>query len=270
VSVRQLVAAAAIVLAAGCAPPAAPGTGTSTAPAPSATVPPGRVPIDSTAANLIPPGFGTLRQDEISIVLQPENVRVSLLPLDESVIRTLAPDSYRTLRATVEDKRQQIIQRAQMRGIREPRVWYARFYGLAPNARFVPTDITVTSGGRDYRPFDVIPITPAFGEQRLQPRETQAGLLLFDQGVDVDQPLVVTMGADRNTDWSNDPTTAAILSKIEAERSSIRARAGTQPRPGWRLGGHLEERSRPPRHPEERSRPSRVILRSEAGPRASS
>lgn len=203
----------------------------SATPSPGSNVPPGRVRVDSTAANLIPPGFGTLHQDDISIVLQPENVRVSALPLDESVIRTLSPDSYRTLRAMVEDKRQQILQRAQIRGVHDPRVWYVRFYGLAPNARFVPTDMTITSGGRDYRPFDVIPITPGFGEQRLQPRETQAGLLLFDEGVDVDQPLVVTMGAERNMDWSNDPTTAAILSKIETERSSIRARAGAQPRP---------------------------------------
>jgi hypothetical protein len=162
-------------------------------------------------------------------VLQPEGVRVTAIPLDETVIRTLAPDSYRTLHATAEGKRQQVLQRAQVRGIRDPRVWYVRFYGLAPNARFVPTDMTVTSGGRDYRPFDVIPITPGFGTQRLQPRETQAGLLLFDEGVDVTQPLIVTMGAERNMDWSNDQTTAAILSKIETERSNIRARAPRQP-----------------------------------------
>lgn len=221
-------AAVAGALLAACA-----GQSASTTPAPAATIPPGRVRIDSTAATLIPAGFGTLHQDDISIVLQPEGggVRVSALPLDESVIRTLSPDSYRTLRAMLESKRQQILRRAQMRATSEPRVWYVRFYGLAPNARFVPTDMTITSGGRDYRPFDVIPITPGFGEQRLQPRETQAGLLLFDEGVDVDQPLVVTMGAERNTDWSNDPTTAAILSRIETERSSIRARAAAQPRP---------------------------------------
>lgn len=177
------------------------------------------------AATLVPAGYGTLRQDDIAIVLEPDGVRVTAIPLDESVIRVLAPDSYRTLRATLEGKRQQIAQRARMRGVRDPRVWYLRFYGIAPNARFVPTDLTVTSGGRDYRPFDVIPITPGFGEQRLQPRETQSGLLLFDPGVDVEQPLVVSMGADRNTDWSNDRGDL-ILGRIEAERASIRARAG--------------------------------------------
>ena len=201
-------------------------SGSSASTAATPKVPPTRVTADSSTSTLVPPNLGTLRQDDISIVLQPEGVRVTAIPLDESVIRTLAPDSYRTLHAIVEGKRQQILQRAQVRNIRDPRIWYVRFYGLAPNARFVPTDITVTSGGRDYRPFDVVPITPGFGTQRLQPRETQGGLLLFDEGVDVSQPLVVTMGAERNMDWSNDATTAAILNKLDAERASIRARAG--------------------------------------------
>ncbi len=195
------------------------------------TIPPTRVTSDSSASTLVPPNLGTLRQDDISIVLQQESVRVTLIPLDESVIRTLAPDSYRTLHAIIEGKRQQIIQRSQIHNVRDPRVWYVRFYGLAPNARFVPTDITVTSGGRDFRPFDVIAITPGFGTQRLQPRETQGGLLLFEDGIDVSQPLVVAMGPERNMDWSNDATTAAILNKLDAERSSIRARAGSGTRP---------------------------------------
>jgi hypothetical protein len=144
------------------------------------------------------------------------------------VIRVLAPDSYRALHATFEGKRQQIAQRASVHGMREPRVWYVTFAGLAPDARFNPTDMTVTSGGRDYRPFDVIPLTPGFGEQRLQPRELQRGLLLFDDALDVSQPIIVAMGTERNTDWSNDRSDT-ILTKIETERAQARARAGSRP-----------------------------------------
>jgi hypothetical protein len=176
------------------------------------------------SSTLIPAGLGTVRQDSISIVLQPEGVRVSAIPLDEAVIRVLASDSYRALHATLESKRQQIMQRASMRGVREPRVWYVRFYGLAPDARFVPTDFTVTSGGREYRPLDVIPLSPGFGTQRLQPREQQAALLLFEDGLDVSQPLVVTMGSQRNTDWET-----ILLKTIDPERASIRARAASHP-----------------------------------------
>ncbi|HEY4218819.1 MAG TPA: hypothetical protein VGM67_16880 [Gemmatimonadaceae bacterium] len=202
--------------ASGAAAPAAP------------AVPVTRVTPDSTSSNLVPAGFGTLKQEDIAIVLQPNNVRITAIPLDESVIRTLAPDSYRNLRATLESKRQPITQRATAHGVRDPRVWYVSFAGLVPDSRFSPTDITVTSGGRDYRPIDVIPLTPGFGEQRLDPREVQRGLLLFDSGVDVSQPLVVTIGTEQNTDWSTD-SGESILNKIDAERAQIRARAGGRP-----------------------------------------
>jgi hypothetical protein len=187
-------------------------------------LPAGHVARDSMSSTLIPAGLGTVRQDSISIVLQPEGVRVAAIPLDESVIRVLAPDSYRSLHATLESRRQQIMQRAAMHSVREPRVWIVRFVGLAPDARFVPTDFTVTSGGREYRPFDIIPLSPGFGAQRLQPREQQSALLLFEEGLDVSQPLVVTMGSQRNTDWET-----ILLKTIDPERAAIRARAGSHP-----------------------------------------
>ena len=183
-----------------------------------------RTALDSSKTT-IPAGFGTLKQSDVEIVLEPEGVHVAAIPLDESVIRALAPDSYRRLEATLDSKRATITQRASMRGIHDPRVWYVRFYGRAPDAHFVATDLTVTSGGRDYRPFDVVPISSGFGEQRLQPRDTQTGLLLFEDGVDVSQPLTVVMGAERNGDWD----TNNILKKLDAERAAIRARAAARP-----------------------------------------
>ncbi len=194
----------------------------------TATVPiPAPAPRDSTASGLLPPGFGTLWQDDISIVIEGNGFRASALPLDEAVIRLLAPDSYRGLRSLLDSKRQQILQRASARGIREPRVWQIRFFGNAPDARFVPTDITVTSGGREYRPIDVVAVTNGFSEQRLQPRDTQTGLLVFEEGLDVSQPVVVTMGMARNTDWDNAP--GKILARLDTERASARARAAGRP-----------------------------------------
>ena len=95
-----------IVVASGCATPA---------PTPSQAavgLPAARVPRDSMSSTLIPAGLGNIKQDSISIILQPEGVRVSAVPLDESVIRVVAPDSYRTLHAILESKRAQIAQRA--------------------------------------------------------------------------------------------------------------------------------------------------------------
>ena len=188
---------------------------------------PTRVSRDS-ASVLIPAAMGTLRQDDIAITLQSNGVRIAAIPLDENVIRTLAPDSYRSLHAALENRRQQVMQRASVHGIREPRVWYVTFTGLTADARFIPTDITVTSGGREFRPVDVVGLTSGFSEQRVQPRESQKGLLVFDEALDVSQPVTVIIGSERNTDWSADRS-EGILSRIEAERAQIRARASARP-----------------------------------------
>jgi len=213
------VAIAGLIAVAACGGPAP-----TTSSRPQTAVAVERPAIDSSGA-VIPAGFGTLKQSDLEIVLEPEGVHVAAIPLDESVIRTLAPDSYRRLKASLDSKRAAVVQRASMRGVREPRVWYVRFYGRTPDAHFVATDLTVTSGGRDYRPFDVVPISSGFGEQRLQPRDTQTGLLLFEEGVDASQPMVVAMGSERNVDWD----TNGILKKLDTERAAIRARAASRP-----------------------------------------
>jgi hypothetical protein len=212
----------AFIVAAACGGSATP---SSSQPTPQV---PARVSRDSASSTLIPPNLGTLHQEDIAITMQQTAVRITVIPLDESVIRTLAPDSYRTLHATLENRRQQIMQRASVRGIRDPRVWYVTFMGIVPDARFVPTDITVTSGGREFRPVDVVPLTSGFSEQRVQPRETQRGLLIFEEALDVSQPVTVTIGSDRNTEWSTDRSDS-ILSRIDAERAQIRARATARP-----------------------------------------
>lgn len=213
-----VLALTAVALAAACGGAPAPASS-----GPSPALPPGRPVADSSVATLIPAGYGTLKQDDISIKLQAPGVLISVMPLDESVLRVLAPDSYRTLHAIVESRRPQITQRANLRGVRDPRIWLATFTGLEPDARFIPTDVTVTSGGREYRPFDVLPLTTGFGQQRLQPREVQRGLLLFEEGLDMSQPVTVTVGSERNTDWES------ILRTIDLERAAVRARAGGRP-----------------------------------------
>jgi hypothetical protein len=99
------------------------------------------------------------------------------------------------------------------------------FFGLAPEARFSPLELTVTSVGRDLRPAEVIPLTAGFGSQRLQPRETQSALYLFDDALDVNQPLVVSLAGQQNVAWTS------ILRTIERERALIRSRA-VKVRPG--------------------------------------
>ena len=206
--------------AAACGTPPAPG-----APAP-VDVPARSVPAapaaevsDTMTSALVPAGFGTLRQDDIAVKLQLPDVLVKLTPLDESVIRTLSPDSYRALRELAESRRAAIARLAAQHGFQHGSVWYVAFYGLAPEARFSPLELTLTSTGRDFRPAEALPLSAGFGSQRLQPRETQSALYLFDDAVDVNQPLTVSLGGQQNTSWTT------ILRTVERERALIRSRA---------------------------------------------
>lgn len=175
---------------------------------------------DTNGAGLIPSGFGTLKQDDIAIRLQLPDVMVKLTPLDESVIRTLSTDSYVALRGIAEGHRAAVARQVSQHGLLHGNLWYVSFYGLAPDARFSPLEVTISSAGQDFRPIEVLPVSGGFGEQRLQPRVTQTALYLFDDALDVNQPLVVSFGAERSSEWGN-----RILSTIERERALVRSRA---------------------------------------------
>jgi hypothetical protein len=180
---------------------------------------PAVVSSDTSGAGLVPAGYGTLRQEAIAIPLQLPGVLVKLTPLDESVILTLSPDSYRAFRELAESRRPAITRLAAQHGLLRGSLWHVSFYGLAPDARFSPLELTITVAGRDFRPVEILPLSTGFGEQRLQPRETQTALYLFDDALDINQPLVVSLGSDRNESWNTK------LKGIEQERVLIRSRA---------------------------------------------
>jgi hypothetical protein len=172
------------------------------------------------AANLVPPGFGSLRQDEIAIKLEAPGLVLRAVPLDEGIIRLLTPDSYRVLRELQESNRPRIADILRRNGGRPPDLWYVSFYGLDPDTRFSPLDLLITSGGRDFRAIDVIPLSAGWGEQRLRQRETQSAIYIFDGEIDTDHPLTVRFLNERDDSWEQ------TLQRIERERALVRARAG--------------------------------------------
>jgi hypothetical protein len=187
---------------------------------PPATRPaaPATTTADTNGAALVPAGFGRLKQEAIAVELRQTDLIVRLIPLDESVIRTLAPDSYRALRDIAESKRALITRLVAQRGQQRGTLWYVQFYGLATDARFSPLELTIASGGHEYRPIEVLPLSRGFGEQRVQPRDTQSALYVFEDALDVNQPLTVSLGPDRTAGWTN------VLRNIERERAFIRSR----------------------------------------------
>jgi hypothetical protein len=206
--VKSFAAVFALYILIACAPPS--GTA-NTAAAP--------VIEDTTAHATVPPGYGSLRQDEIAIRLESPGLIVRAIPLDESVIRLLTPDSYRALR-DLEQSNQRAIEGISRRyGGRSPDLWYVSFYGREENARFSPMELIITSGGQQFRPIDVIPLSTGFGEQRLGARETQSAVYVYPGDIDVDHPLTVSFQGQQSSVWEQ------LLQRIERERALVRARA---------------------------------------------
>jgi hypothetical protein len=192
----------------------------------------GAKPADTSAANaakhldrdgLIPAGFGTLRQDQIAIRLATNGLTVSAIPLEESVIRTLAPDSYRTLHALRESKKAALAALATRNGMPGVQAWYVTFFNIQQgDARFDAFDFLIHSMGQDFRPLDALPLTPGFGDGRVAQRGQQSAIYAFDPQIDLNQPLTVTSLGQQTTVWGD-----TMLPLIERERSAVWSRAAT-------------------------------------------
>ena len=192
------------------------------APSGAAPASPADLPLTPESTADLPVGFGTLRQEDLSLLIQLPGVMVRALPLDESVIRVLSPDSYRALHDLVTSQQAQLNERAARYGVRQPSLWYFSYFGVQPDARFSPDEVVINSAGRIFRPLSIVPLTPGFGEQRLEQRGVQTAIYVFDGGVNVNLPLVVTVQGTPSPDW------AANLGRIERERALVRSRAAAR------------------------------------------
>lgn len=190
------------------------------------TLLPGAAPSDTTATPgsdseglLIPAGYGTLKQDDIALRVARFGLQVRAIPLDESVIRVLSPDSYRALADLVKSQESRLNEVRRSTAFSRLSLWYVSFFGVEiGEARFSPMELIITNVGRDFRPVEVLPLSPGFGQQRVRQREVQHALYAFDGQLDVNQPLVLSYETARARDWSS------VLERIERERSLVRSR----------------------------------------------
>lgn len=194
-------------------------SGATTTAVPAQTPPPRSTATDTSA--LIPAGLGSLRQEDISITVAANALRIRALPLDENFIRTLAPDSYRSMQGLRESKRAAIDAIAKRTGSATVDLWYVNFFnqqqGEAPIA---PRDIILTNQGRDFKPIDVIAITQGIGELRVRQGQVESAILVFDASINPNQPLSLRIGTQTGGNWES------VLQRVETERAKIRARGG--------------------------------------------
>ncbi|MEP7382834.1 MAG: hypothetical protein ABI910_14185 [Gemmatimonadota bacterium] len=224
-------AVACALLSVGCKPAATPAP----APSPDSQVTPVGVPRNDTpiapgstgqdsAALLVPAGYGSLRQDDIALRVSQFGLQVRAIPLDETVIRVLSPDSYRAMHEIVASQLERLTALQRRTALPRLSLWYVSFFAIEQGeTRFSPMEFNISNVGRDFQPIDVIPLSPGFGSQRLRQREVQSGLYVFDGQVDVNQPLAIVYETARNDEWS------ILLHRIERERALARSRAAARP-----------------------------------------
>ncbi len=168
------------------------------------------------AGALVPPGFGTLRQDAFTVSLRSGSLLVKVTPLIESVIRLAAPDTYTRLHALAESVRPEAARRAPGGTLQ---LFLVSLFSYQPDVPFQPEDLQLIAAGRTLRPAAILPRTSGWGKQRLGQQEAQAAVYVFDGAIDYGQPLTVRNGMDQSDAWTD------IIPVLDEERGKVVARA---------------------------------------------
>jgi hypothetical protein len=170
---------------------------------------------------LTPIGYGTLSQDDITVLLQADGLLIKVVPLSEWVIRLTAPDTYRRLNGYKVSRADEILDLTRRDGERGwPLVAFVTFFSRAVEESYEPYDLQIRNQSRLYRPFDIIPVTPDFGRARLDQQESQVALYLFPPEIDLDLPTTVRYRSDESNRWDG------IRRALDSERSRANSRVG--------------------------------------------
>jgi hypothetical protein len=173
----------------------------------------------TTGDGLPPIGYGTLRQDDLSVTLATTDLQVRFLPLDERVIRLLGNDAYGSLHQLVDAKRAAIDSVVAVSGTSSPGLILVSFFGLTQGALFDPQDVSVIIRSQLYRPLGVVPYNASFNSRQLNVRQQATAIYLFDQTIPVYETFTLSYGSSRSDGWKD------VLPRIEREQARVAGRA---------------------------------------------
>ncbi len=168
---------------------------------------------------LPPAGFGTLGQNDIGIRLRTPDFAVSAIPLNEGVIRLLAPDTYRSMHRLLESKAADIDEAARRNGISDPSLFLVSFFGTQTRARFDAEALTIIGQSRLFRPRAFVPVSPSFGDRQVNQRETATAIYLYEDGLRLFDPFSLGYDGVSTNEWER------ILRVLDRERAAVFVRA---------------------------------------------
>jgi hypothetical protein len=170
-----------------------------------------------TTRKLVPPGFGTLKQDEFTVPLRDGPLLIKVTPLTEQVIRTAAPDTYDRLHKLAESRKADAERLAGANPNLE--LFLVSFFSYQADVEYQPESLQITHQGRQMRASAIVPVSSAFGQQRLKQQDNQIAVYAFAGPFSFEQPLGVRYNAAQSDAWT------AIWQKIVLEHGKIVARS---------------------------------------------
>jgi len=177
--------------------------------------------------DLPPVGYGTLGQEDISVTLVGTDFTVGFIPLSESIIRLLRPDTYNSMRRLRQSKGDEIAETARRHGIREPAVFFVSFFGRGQQVRFNPEALTITGQNRSFRPIAMLANSRAFSDRQLSQRETATAIYIYEDGLRLADPFTLSYEGRSSNQWQ------VIIRLLERERAAADARAAAIKKPGF-------------------------------------
>ncbi len=175
----------------------------------------GGATASSAEADVLPSGFGTLQQDDITVGLEVGAVQLRVTPLAPWILPLLAPETERRLRATATRAG------GGAAGAHLP-VLVSFFTDAAGGVPFEPAELVLVNRGRRFRAETIEGLTAGWEQSRLDQGRPAQALFLYDRAVDLEMELGVEFGGSRSDEWSS------IAPRLQAEAARVRARAGSQ------------------------------------------
>ena len=171
----------------------------------------------------IPPkGLGPLTPEQIPISLANSQLTVRFEPLNERLLRLLAPDAYRALSGMIASRRAAIDSVSRMSGASQPGLMLVTVYGNVADVRFEPTLIGVSMNSRRFDPVGIIPLDANFSRQQLQRQTVGMGLFIFSEELPVYSAMAFSYGSATAEGW------ASKISTFDRELARVSSRARSQ------------------------------------------
>lgn len=169
---------------------------------------------------LLPPGFGTLDLNSVTLVMQAAALEIRFVPLDKRVLRLAKPSVDSAMDQLVTRFSSQIKDLTERSGVSTPGLAMVTFYATQPGARFTPQDLRVVTPGREFAPIGILPFNSNFNSGQLDLRQQASALYIFEQTIPVETSFGIGYGPTASPDaWT------PILQTLNREKSRVQARA---------------------------------------------